>query len=131
MQILEAEIFRKWTDGNGKFKESIKSDTKGMLSLYEASYLRTHGDTILDDALAFTTATLKSMVSNLRSPLKKQVERALVQPLHLGIPRLEAHSYITMYEEQEHRNETLIKFAKLDFNLLQIFHREELQQVSR
>ncbi|XP_047955248.1 germacrene A synthase-like [Salvia hispanica] len=128
---ISTEIFHKWTDVNGKFKESIKNDTKGMLSLYEASYLRTHGDTILDDALAFTTATLKSMVPNLRSPLKKQVERALVQPLHLGIPRLEAHSYITMYEEQEHRNETLIKFAKLDFNLLQIFHREELQQVSR
>ena len=115
----------------GKFKESIKSDAKGMLSLYEASYLRTRGETILDEALAFTTATLKSMVPNLGSPLKKQVERALVQPLHFGIPRLEAHSYITMYEEEEHRNETLIKFAKLDYNLLQILHREELQQVSR
>ncbi|KAG6393444.1 hypothetical protein SASPL_147685 [Salvia splendens] len=128
---ISTEIFRKWTDGNGKFNESIKSDAKGMLSLYEASYLRIRGETILDDALAFTTATLKSMVPDLRSPLKKQVERALVQPLHFGIPRLESHSYIAMYEEEEIRNETLIKFAKLDYNLLQMQLKEELQQVSR
>ncbi|KAG6395265.1 hypothetical protein SASPL_145906 [Salvia splendens] len=128
---ISTEIFGKWMDEKGNFKESIKSDAKGLLSLYEASYLRTNGETILDDALAFTTATLKSMVPNLRSPLKKQVEHALVQPLHLGIPRVEARIYIAVYEEEENKNETLIKFAKLDFNLLQMLHKEELQQVSR
>ena len=131
MNFSEAEIFGKWRDVNGEFKESIKSDAKGMLSLYEASYLRTHGETILDDALALTMATLKSMVPNLGSPLKRQVEHALVQPLHLGIPRVEARSYIAVYEEEENKSETLIKFAKLDFNLLQMLHKEELQQVSR
>ncbi|XP_042027000.1 (-)-5-epieremophilene synthase STPS3-like isoform X2 [Salvia splendens] len=128
---ISNEIFGKWRDVNGDFKESIKSDAKGMLSLYEAFYVRTHGETILDEALAFTTAALKSIVPNLESPLKKQVEHALVQPLHLGVPRLEARSYIEVYEEEEHKNEALIKFAKLDYNLLQILHREELQQVSR
>ncbi|XP_047973006.1 germacrene A synthase-like [Salvia hispanica] len=128
---ISTEIFGKWRDVNGEFKESIKSDAKGMLSLYEASYLRTHGETILDDALALTMATLKSMVPNLGSPLKRQVEHALVQPLHLGIPRVEARSYIAVYEEEENKSETLIKFAKLDFNLLQMLHKEELQQVSR
>ncbi|KAL1535653.1 (-)-5-epieremophilene synthase STPS3-like [Salvia divinorum] len=128
---ISSEIFRKRTDVKGKFQESIKSDAKGMLSLYEASYLRTREEAILDNALAFTTATLKSMVPTLGSPLKKQVEHALVQPLHFGTPRIEARSNIAVYEEEEHRNETLIKFAKLDYNLLQILHRDELQQVSR
>ena len=73
-------------DVEGKFEEGLKSDAKGLLSLYEASYLRIHGETILDNALAFTTATLKSMAPNLKSPLKEQVVHALVQPLHLGIP---------------------------------------------
>ncbi|XP_047956516.1 germacrene A synthase-like isoform X2 [Salvia hispanica] len=128
---ISTEIFAKWMDEKGNFKESIKSDTKGLLSLYEASYLRTRGEAILEDALAFTTATLKSMVPNLGSPLKKQVERALMQPLHFGTPRIEARSYIAVYEEEEHKNETLIKFAKSDYNLLQMQHKEELQQVSR
>ncbi|XP_042030164.1 (-)-5-epieremophilene synthase STPS3-like [Salvia splendens] len=129
---ISTEIFGKWSDAKGKFKESIKSDAKGLLSLYEASYLRTRAETILDDVLAFTTATLKSMMPNLGSTLKKQVERALVQPLHFGIPRLEARSYIAVHEEEEvHKNETLIKFAKLDYNLLQMLYKEELRQVSR
>ncbi|XP_057772335.1 (-)-5-epieremophilene synthase STPS3-like [Salvia miltiorrhiza] len=118
-------------DVEGKFQESIKSHPKSMLSLYEASYLRTHGETILDDALAFTTATLKSMVPNLGSPLKKQVVHALVQPLHLGLPRVEVRSFISIYEEEDHKNETLLKFTKLDYNLLQMIHKEELRQVSR
>ncbi|KAL6529412.1 hypothetical protein OROGR_015035 [Orobanche gracilis] len=69
---ISSEIFGKWMDVDGKFKDSIKSDAKGVLSLYEASYLRTHGETILDDALAFTTATLKSIAPSLGSPLKKK-----------------------------------------------------------
>ncbi|XP_057772198.1 germacrene A synthase-like [Salvia miltiorrhiza] len=128
---ISTEIFSKWMDVKGKFQEGIKSDPKGMLSLYEASYLRTSGETILDDALAFTTATLKSMTPSLGSPLKQQVVHALVQPLHLGFPRVEAHSFISIYEEEEHKNETLIEFAKLDYNILQMLHKEELRQVSR
>lgn len=116
---------------NGKLQEGLKSDAKGLLSLYEASHVRTRGETILDDALAFTTASLKSMAPNLGSPLQKQVVHALVQPLHLGLPRVEAHSFISMYEEEANKNETLIRFAKLDYNLLQMMHKEELQQVSR
>ncbi|KAG6395263.1 hypothetical protein SASPL_145904 [Salvia splendens] len=128
---ISTEIFGKWMDEKGNFKESIKSDAKGLLSLYEASYLRTRGEAILEYVPSFTTATLKSMMPNLGSPLKKQVERALVQPLHFGTPRIEARSYIAVYEEEEHKNETLIKFAKLDYNLLQMLHKEELRQFSR
>ncbi|KAG6395260.1 hypothetical protein SASPL_145901 [Salvia splendens] len=126
---LHFRLFRQ--HGHPISSESIKSDAKGLLSLYEASYVRTRGEAILEDALAFTTVTLKSLVPNLGSPLKKQVERALVQPLHFGTPRIEARSYIAVYEEEEHKNETLIKLAKLDYNLLQMLHKEELQQVSR
>lgn len=118
-------------DGKGKFQEGLKSDAKGLLSLYEASHLRTRGETVLDEALAFTSATLNSVAPSLGSPLKEQVAHALVQPLHMGIPRVEAHSFISIYDKEEHKNETLIKFAKLDYNLLQMLHKEELRQVSR
>ncbi|XP_042060897.1 (-)-5-epieremophilene synthase STPS3-like [Salvia splendens] len=128
---IPSEIFGKWLDVDGKFEESLKSDAKGLLSLYEASYLRTRGETILDDALAFTTATLKSMAPNLKSPLKEQVVHALVQPLHFNIPRVEASRFISVYEEEEQKNETLMKLAKIDYNLLQIIHKEELSHISR
>ncbi|KAG6393441.1 hypothetical protein SASPL_147682 [Salvia splendens] len=96
---LHFRLFRQ--HGHPISTESIKSDAKGLLSLYEASYLRTRGETILDEALAFTTATLKSMVASLGSPLTEQVAHALVQPLHLGLPRVEARSFISLWDDGE------------------------------
>ncbi|XP_042047795.1 (-)-5-epieremophilene synthase STPS3-like [Salvia splendens] len=128
---LSSHIFARWVDVNGKFHEGLKNDGKGLLSLYEASYLRTRGETILDDALEFATATLKSIAPHLDSPLTKQVVHALIQPLHYGNPRIEARNFISIYEQYQHKNESLLRFAKLDYNLLQMLHKEELHEVSR
>ncbi|KAI3459621.1 hypothetical protein Pfo_016284 [Paulownia fortunei] len=128
---ISSDIFSKFKDDDGKFQEALKSDAKGLLSLYEAAHLRIHGEDILEDGLAFATANLKSMAPNLGSPLRKQVVHSLVQPLHLGNPRIEARTFISIYEEDDQKNETLLRFAKLDYNLLQMLHKEELHEVSR
>ncbi|KAM3282965.1 hypothetical protein P3S67_026610 [Capsicum chacoense] len=52
---ISLKIFNKFLDENGKLKESLASDVLGLLSLYEASHVRTHGEDILEDALAFST----------------------------------------------------------------------------
>ncbi|KAL3838505.1 hypothetical protein ACJIZ3_023096 [Penstemon smallii] len=124
---ISSEIFRKFLDGNLKFQESLKSDAKGLLSLYEASHLRIHGENILEEALVFTKTNLKSMAPNLGSLVRNQVLHALNQPFHLGNPRIESRIFISSYEE----NESLSKFAKLDYNYLQMLHKNELLEVSR
>ncbi|CAA2980614.1 vetispiradiene synthase 2-like [Olea europaea subsp. europaea] len=128
---ISCDIFKKFIDENGKFKENIKSDTRGLLSLYEAAYLRVHGEDILEDAIAFTADNLKSMAPHLSSTIEKQVAHALMQSIHFGSPRVEAHNFITIYEEDEFKNELLLRFAKLDFNSLQMLHKQELYEVSR
>ncbi|KAL1548356.1 (-)-5-epieremophilene synthase stps2 [Salvia divinorum] len=128
---ISSDIFGRWMGVNGKFQEDLKNDGKGLLSLYEASYLRTRGETILDDALEFATTTLKSIAPHLESPLSKQVVHALIQPLHYGNPRIEARNFISIYQEYQDKNESLLRFAKLDYNLLQMLHKEELHEVSR
>ncbi|XP_075497794.1 germacrene A synthase-like [Primulina tabacum] len=129
---LTSDVFSKFRGGDGKFKESLKSDVRGLLSLYEAAHLRKRKENILEDALVFTKDCLKSMATNLQSPLNRQVEHALVQPLHLGYPRFESHHYITVYEEDVYsRDESLLKFAKLDYNAVQMLHKQELYEVSR
>ncbi|KAM3360291.1 hypothetical protein P3S68_020003 [Capsicum galapagoense] len=75
-------------DENGKFKKSLASDVLGLLSLYEASHVRTHGEDIFEDALAFSTTHLESAAPYLNSPLREQVMHALEQSLHKGIPRM-------------------------------------------
>ncbi|XP_059654948.1 valerianol synthase TPS8-like [Cornus florida] len=129
---MSCDVFNKFKDNNGKFNENLTRDVMGMLSLYEASHLRINGEDIIDEALAFTTTHLESMVTDELSPfLAKQVMHALEQPLHKGIPRLEARRYISIYEEDVSKNKLLLKLAKFDFNLLQLTHKQELCHMSR
>lgn len=94
--------------------------------------MRTHCECILDEALAFTTTHLQSTAQHdLKSALKKQVTHALEQSLQKGIPRAETRYYISIYEEDESKNDELLLFAKLDFNLLQMLYKKELGEISR
>ena len=103
-----------------------------MLSLYEASYVRLHGDDILDEAVTFTTTHLKSrMAGDLMSPLAEQVAHALHQPLHRGMARLESRHYISFCEKDPSHNKALLKLSKLDFNVLQALHKKELGDLTR
>ncbi|KAL3844077.1 hypothetical protein ACJIZ3_001480 [Penstemon smallii] len=130
-------IFEKFTEKNGKFKQDlIRNDIKGLLSLYEASHVRYHGESILDEALIFTTARLGESIGQqddliISSPMQKQLKHALEQSIQKGIPRIEARNFINIYEEHESKDETLLRLAKLDFNLLQSMHKKELYEVSR
>ncbi|KAL0447524.1 UNVERIFIED_CONTAM: Viridiflorene synthase [Sesamum latifolium] len=125
-------VFDKFTN-DGKFKESLRADIKGLLSLYEAAHLRYHGETVLDEALTFLTAHLESYgrQDSSNSMMGEKVRHALEQSLQRGIPRIEARHFIAFYEEDESKDELLLRFAKLDFNLLQMLHKKELYEVSR
>ena len=46
-----------WSRCIQQVQESLNSDVRGMLSLYEATHLRVHGEDILDEALAFCTTS--------------------------------------------------------------------------
>ncbi|XP_021768911.1 valencene synthase-like [Chenopodium quinoa] len=126
---VSCDVFKKFKNDQGGLDDCILNDTRGILSLYEASHVRIHGDDILDEAIAFTTTHLKLIVDKLSSPLAEQVVHALHQPLHLGFVRLESKHYIGFYEQDASHNKTLLNLAKLDFNLLQLLHRKELQDI--
>ncbi|KAL3747663.1 hypothetical protein ACJRO7_016461 [Eucalyptus globulus] len=129
---ISCENFNKFKDSNGNFNESLIADVQGLLSLFEACHTRFHGDDVLNDALAFTMTHLKSIDEGKASPkLKKQASHALNQPIHKGIPRLEARQYIPLYQEKPSHNEVLLALAKLDFNLLQEQHQKELGNLTR
>ena len=107
------------------------SDVMGMLSLYEAAHLGIHREGILDEALAFTTTHLKSATSHMRPQLAKKVTHALNWPIRKGLPRLEAIYYISFYEKEDFHNQTLLRFAKLDFNVLQAQHHKEISGITK
>ncbi|KAL6318340.1 hypothetical protein AAG906_039432 [Vitis piasezkii] len=115
----------------GGFQESLINDVRGMLGLYEATHLRVREEGILDEALVFTTTHLESVVEHLEYPLAEQVPHALKQPVRKGLNRLEARRYISIYQLEASHDKALLKLAKLDFNLMQSLHKEELSNLSR
>ncbi|KAG4215821.1 hypothetical protein ERO13_A01G200800v2 [Gossypium hirsutum] len=128
---VSCEVFDKFKDEEGNFKSSITTDVRGLLELYEASYMRVHGEDILDEAISFTTTHLTLAAPNLEYPLSEQVAHALKQSIRRGLPRVEARRYISIYQDTESHSKALLEFAKIDFNLLQLLHRKELSEICR
>ncbi|XP_065015478.1 (S)-beta-bisabolene synthase-like [Musa acuminata AAA Group] len=124
------DVFNKFKDEEGNLVSTLKDDPKGLLSLYNAAYLRIHEETILDEAISFTRDQLASMLSDLTPPLATQVRLFLESPLCRRMKRLLARNYISIYQECATRNDALLELAKLDFNLLQCLHRDEIKSIS-
>ncbi|XP_074364107.1 sesquiterpene synthase Cop-like [Apium graveolens] len=128
---VSSDVFNKFKDeSTGIFKESLNKDVDGLLSLYEATHLRVHGEDILEEALAFTTSHLESLKSQLKDPLATHVIRALEIPLWKSVNRVEARHYISLYGEDDSHSKTLLCLAKLDYNLLQKLYQCELGKIS-
>ncbi|KAB2006098.1 hypothetical protein ES319_D11G318300v1 [Gossypium barbadense] len=128
---VHCETFNKFKDENGNFKESLIGDVKSMLELYEAAHFQLHGENILEEAISFTTVHLKLAQSTVDYPLSTQIANALKRPLRKSLPRLIARSYISIYEGYGTQDENLMKFAKLDFKILQHLHKKEINKINR
>uniref|UniRef100_A0A1S4CD32 (E,E)-germacrene B synthase-like n=1 Tax=Nicotiana tabacum TaxID=4097 RepID=A0A1S4CD32_TOBAC len=113
------------------YASPASSGRRIILSLYEAAHLRVYGEEILEEALTFTTTHLVSMVLNLSNNwLKVQITEALSHPIRKTVPRVVARKYIYIYENIEAHDDLLLKFAKLDFNMLQKLHQRELSDLT-
>ncbi|XP_074311024.1 sesquiterpene synthase 2-like [Silene latifolia] len=126
--FVSCEVFKNLKNDEESFEEN---DVEAMLSLYEASHLRVHGECVLDEAVAYTRARLAQFASDPNCSMAHQVTRALDLPLFKRSPRLESKYQISVYESGLSPDDNLLKLAKLDFNLLQSLHNKELQEIIR
>ena len=129
----KSDVFKKFKDNDGKFKEDITHDVRGVLGLYEAGFFSVHGEDILDEAIAFTRPYLESLLeqTSLSPHLAQRIRNALILPFHKGLPRVEARQFIAFYAKDESPNQTLLEFAMSDFNRLLLLHKQELCQIIR
>lgn len=122
--------------------ERIESDTfksddmKSITTLYEASYLSTNSDTKLHKIIRpFATEQLREYVNgdhdNETYKTREKAIHALEMPYHWRMRRLETRLYIDEYEKKHDMNLALMELAKIDFNIVQASHQEELKCVTR
>ncbi|KAI3822627.1 hypothetical protein L1987_10222 [Smallanthus sonchifolius] len=125
------EIFHNFKDKTQNLNPHSLKDMMGMLNLYEASYHSFEDESILDDARDFTTQYLKENQDKMGECISSLVSHALELPLHWRVPRVESKWFIKVYEKRSDMNPTLLEFAKLDFNMVQAVHIEDIKHVSR
>ncbi|XP_065850982.1 terpene synthase 5-like isoform X2 [Euphorbia lathyris] len=128
---MTCDVFKKFKDEDGEFRKDIANDVKSILCLYEACFLAIPGEDILDGALAFTRKRLEILAESSSPHLQKHISNSLMYPSHHIIERLDTFNYICFYEEDEYADEILLKFAKLDYNGLQLLYRKELALLSK
>ncbi|EES09506.1 hypothetical protein BDA96_05G080200 [Sorghum bicolor] len=129
---VASEIFNNFMDENGDFKDALRSNVDGLLSLYEAAHLGKSDEDLLRKAIIFTKDCLSSLVNGgqLPKPVLQEVLHALDLPTQRRIKRLEAKLYISIYENGDESNQDIVELAKLNFHMLQQMHRDEVRTIS-
>ncbi|XP_014522250.1 probable terpene synthase 2 [Vigna radiata var. radiata] len=128
---ISSDVFKKFKNGQGSFNETLANDVQGLCSLYEASHLRISEDDVLEEACDFSKTKLKSLVKQLSPSVAAQINHCLRRPFYRSVPRFEIRHYMTLFEQDPSHNETLLNFAKVDFNLLQKLHNKEIGHVTK
>ena len=130
--LCNTDVFNRFRGQDARFLDGLSNDVNGLLSLYEASYLGMPGEDVLEVAKSFTTeALINSSNERMERFLANQVQQSLEIPLYWRVPRVEARNFIDLYEMDPTRNPTLLKLAKLDYNLVQSVYQQELKKLAR
>ncbi|PON41466.1 Squalene/phytoene synthase [Parasponia andersonii] len=132
-----AEVFNVCKDEAGNFKACMSNDIMGILSSYEASFhlkvlwkkLKNSPPNVLKNSSVSRQSKLLDHDDD--DDLGLLVSHALELPLHWRMLRLEARWFIDVYEKRQDKNSTLLEFAKLDLDMVQLTHQKDLKHVSR
>ncbi|XP_078153315.1 alpha-terpineol synthase, chloroplastic-like [Carex rostrata] len=111
---------------------NVQNDIEALLSLYGASFLTFEGEKLSDEPRVFSTKQLNQLKKTcMDQKLKGQMEHALEVPLHWRVPRLDTRWYIEQCQGNQNVNPVLTKFAKLEYNRVQLVHQGELSKLTR
>nr|AJQ30127.1 zizaene synthase [synthetic construct] len=125
---LSSDVFLKFRDEQGNISSD---DVKCLIMLYDASHLRIHEEKILDNINSFTKSCLQSVLeTNLEPALQEEVRCTLETPRFRRVERIEAKRFISAYEKNIARDDALLEFARLDYNIVQILYCKELKELT-
>ncbi|PPS10156.1 hypothetical protein GOBAR_AA10484 [Gossypium barbadense] len=129
---VDQDVFTCFMDDVGNIKSSLNQDFKGLLNLYEASYLLLEGETMLENARELAAKLLKQYLkeNNDDQYLRMLVDHAFELPLHWRMARLEARWFIDVYEKNKDKNPIILELAILDYNIVQSMHLEDFKYAS-
>lgn len=116
-------------DEKGEFKANLEDDTRGLLQLYEASFLLTEGENTLESAREFAAKYLQEKLDGeIDDSLSTWIRYSLDIPIHWRIQRANASMWIDAYKKRPDMNPIVLELAMLDLNVVQAQFQDELKQ---
>ncbi|XP_065879090.1 probable terpene synthase 13 [Euphorbia lathyris] len=124
--LPSAGLLDKLKDKDGRFKQNLNDDIKGVMELYEASQLSIGGeDYILDEARNYSYNVLISWMKRFEYP---QVKNTIDHPHHKSLPRFMAQNF----EEGPYKwSKEVQDIANFDLKMVQSQYKQEILQISR
>ncbi|KAI4331802.1 hypothetical protein L6164_016757 [Bauhinia variegata] len=116
---------------NGKVPENIsEGSVKDILEILECSHLAFEGENILEKAKTLALSSLNCASEQMYGDLLEEVVHAVELPSHWRVQWFDIKWYINHYEKQHHMDATLLNLAKLNFNIIQANHQDEVKELS-
>ena len=109
-------------------------DTKGLLQLYEASFLATNGEETLEIAREFAAKSLHKRAVDHEIDdinLLSLVKAAFEFPSHWRVQMPNAKAFIDDYKKRPDMNPIVLEIAMLDLRIVQAQFLGELKETSR
>ncbi|KAL7606076.1 hypothetical protein Lser_V15G19528 [Lactuca serriola] len=127
---VSQDFLLRFKDSHGGFMRCLETDVRGLLSLYEASYLSFECEKDLHEAKLFAREHLLKLKCQENEALE-DINHALELPSYRRMLRLQARWYIDAYSKRKDANMLLLELATSDYNMVQLEFKKELQQVSK
>lgn len=114
-------------------KQTTQGIINGLMSLYEASQLSIEGEEALEEAGDICLKFLTSSMANLDHHQARVVENALANPHYRSLSKFMANNFFgkSNYGEANGWINVLQDVAKIEFNIVQSLHQDELVQISK
>ncbi|XP_076920367.1 (3S,6E)-nerolidol synthase 1-like [Bidens hawaiensis] len=123
---VSADVFASFKQEDGKFKEEIAEDVKGLMALYEASQVSIEGDNMIEEAADFSSHRLKEMIPSLDQDEAIMVNDTFKYSYQRTSPAFMVKKYIKRYT-----GTTMSELAELELANVQSLHRTEIDLISR
>ncbi|KAI4331803.1 hypothetical protein L6164_016758 [Bauhinia variegata] len=117
---------------NGKvLKNTSEGSVKDILEILECSHLAVEGENVLENAKTLALSSLNCASERMCGDLLEEVVHSVELPSHWRVQWFDIKWYINHYQKQHRMDATLLNLAKLNFNIVQAKHQDEVKELSR
>uniref|UniRef100_F6I7F6 (3S,6E)-nerolidol synthase 1 n=1 Tax=Vitis vinifera TaxID=29760 RepID=F6I7F6_VITVI len=127
---LPADVLNNFKNKEGKFKQNLREDIRGLMGLYEASQLSI-GEDILEEAGNFSSLLLNACLQHLDRHQAAVVKNTLEHPHHKSLARFMTKNFLTDFQGTNGWINALQELANIDFNMVKSVHQKEMLQISK